>query len=76
MAQSKAERLKEYGMYIRRTVGGTYNLGWTAAQRPGGIANYPTYGEAYDAFEEAVNTFWEYHGDDFMRYIESGLYQG
>ena len=76
MTQSKAERLKEYGMYIRRTADGTYNLGWTQSQRRGGVANFPTYDEAYNAFEEAVDTFWEYHGDDFMRYVESGLYRG
>ena len=75
MAQSKTERLKEYGMYIRRKSDGTYNLGWTAAQRPGGITNYPTYDEAYDAFEEAVNTYWEHHEEDFQQYVEAGLHQ-
>ena len=74
--QSKTERLKEYGMYIKRTTEGTYNLGWTFAQRRGGIANYPTYDEAYNAFEDIVNTYWEYHAEDFQRYVESGVYQG
>jgi len=71
--QNKTERLKEYGMYIKRTSEGTYNLGWTQAQRRGGIANYPTYADAYNAFEDIVNTYWEYHGDDFMRYVEGNI---
>lgn len=73
--QSKTERLKEYGMYIKRTSEGTYNLGWTQSQRRGGIANYPTYNDAYNAFEDIVSTYWEYHGEDFMHYVESALYQ-
>jgi len=75
MAQSRTNKLKEYGMYIRRTTDDTYNLGWTYSQRRGGIANYPTYDEAYEAFEDAINTFWEYHVEDFAQRVESALYQ-
>jgi len=74
--QSKTERLKEYGMYIRRCQDGTHNLGWTYAQKPDGIANYPTYNDAYDAFEELINTYWEFHGDNFMEYIEANVRGG
>ena len=75
MAQSRTERLKEYGMYIKRTADGTYNLGWTYAQIRGGVANFPTYDDAYNAFDGLVDSFWEYHGDDFMRFVEGALYQ-
>jgi len=75
MAQSKAERLKEYGMYIKRTADGTYNLGWTFSRRRGGIANFPTYDDAYNAFEEVIDSFWEFHGEDFQRGVEGALYQ-
>jgi len=54
---NKAQRLKEYGMYIRKNKNGWYNLGWTASQRPGGLASFGTYDEAYDAFEQVVNGF-------------------
>jgi len=74
MAQSKTGRLKEYGMYIKRTPDGTYNLGWTYSQRRGGIANFPTYDDAYNAFEEVINAYWEYRGEDFLNYVESALY--
>ena len=71
MTKHTAERLKEYGMYIKQKSDGTYNLGWTFSQRRGGIANFPTYDDAYNAFEDIVDRFWEYHADDFMVLGES-----
>lgn len=76
MSQSKTDRLKEYGMYIRRTNDGTYNLGWTFSQRRGGIANFPTYDDAYNAFEEIIDRFWEYKSEDLMQLAESMILEG
>lgn len=72
---TKAQRLKEYGMYIRRNRAGKYNLGFTDAPRPGGLGEFPTYDDAYDAFEQIVNRFWEFHGDRFLQLTEQMLYR-
>lgn len=71
---NKAQRLREYGMYIRKTGQGTFNLGWTQSQRPGGIGNFPTWDDAYDTFEEVVNLYWEYDKGDFQQWFESILW--
>jgi hypothetical protein len=73
MNPSKAARLAEYGMYIKRTADGTYNLGWTHSQKRGGIANYPTYAEAYEAFEDIIETYWDHNVDDFQYFVETRL---
>jgi len=73
---TQTQRLKEYGMYIRRTAEGTYNLGWMFAQRRGGIANFPTYDDAYNAFEGIIDAYWEFRTDDFQEYVEAATYQG
>jgi hypothetical protein len=62
-------------MYIRKNKNNWFNLGWTASSRPGGLAAFPTYDEAYDAFEDIVDNYWENVGvDEFQRYVESALY--
>lgn len=71
---NRAQRLKEYGMYIRGNHEGTYNLGWTHAQRRGGFGTFPTYDDAYDAFEQVVDKFWEYHEENLQQLAESMTY--
>ena len=66
---SITERLKEYGMYIRKSRGG-YNLGWTFGQRDHVIHTFPSKKEAENAAEEIIGQFWEFHGDDFQQFVE------
>jgi hypothetical protein len=71
---TKTQRLKEYGMYIRINKQGTYNLGFTFSQRPGGVGTFPTYDDAYEAFEHLVELFWEYKGDEFLMHAEDMIF--
>lgn len=67
---NKAQRLKEYGMHIRKNQQGTYNLGVINYR---GVAKFTTYDDAYDAFEQIVDRFWEFHGDNFHNLAQSML---
>jgi len=71
---NKHQRLKEYGMYIRKNSRSMYNLGWTDSQRPGGLAEFPTWDDAYNAFEDTVLCFWDARMEDFQTYMEESLY--
>jgi len=69
---SKAQRLNEYGMYIHKNRQGTYNLGISYAPRGGIVlATFPTYDDAYEAFESFIESFWEWNADDLYRYAHS-----
>ena len=56
-------RLDEYGMRIGKTRNKqAYQLRISPGRT---IAEFPTFQEAYEAFEQILDRFWEFHGDDF-----------
>jgi len=68
---NKSQRLKEYGMYIRKNRDGTYSLGILHSGRPGGVAAFDSYDDAYSAFEQIIDRFWDYHMDNLYQMIDS-----
>ena len=72
---NKHQRLKEYGMYIRPTGTGTFNLGWSGQSGEGFrvLATFPTWDDAYQAFESLLDEFWEFHNEDFYNLALSAL---
>ena len=66
--------LRDYGMYIRRTKEGHYNLGFLHGAQRGGLKSYPTCEEAYNVFESLVDNFWGNYYESFMNHVEWELF--
>ena len=65
------KRYSEYGLYIRRaSKTNDYVVGFYGA---GPIAHFPTYEDAEDALEDAIERAWELHSDDFYDTIIEAL---
>lgn len=70
---TKTSRLREYGMYIRQKGDGTYNLGWSNSPAQPPILNRPTYDEAYNAFEDIIERWWDINAaESLSKFVEAG----